>query len=57
MASQQDISYIASKLKMLSQEYPDNVPDDEQRIYVTSLQRDFYEIFCVNVDRYIVCFE
>ena len=57
MASQQDISYIASKLKILSQEYPDDVPS-VQRVFVTSLQRNFNDFFCVNVvERYIVCNE
>ena len=54
MASQQDISYIAAKLKMLSQEYPDGVPS-VQRVFTTSLQRNFHEFFCANVvERYKV---
>ena len=53
MASQQDISYIASKLKILSQEYPDDVLS-VQRVFVTSLQRNFHEFFHANVERYIV---
>ena len=57
MASQQDISYIASQLEMSSQEYPDDVPS-VQRVFATSLQRNFHEFFCPNVvERYIVCIE
>ena len=45
MASQQDINYIAAKLEMLSQKYPEDVPDDEQRFVV-----NFHERFFANVE-------
>ena len=57
MSSPQDISYIADKLKMLTQKYPDDVPDDKQRIFVTLLQRNLQTFFATFVYRYKVCYE